>query len=263
MPRPLKPYAFLLAALALAALAHPAAGQDAGGSGKLVVTADENLEWRRQDQRYVATGNATASQGDTTLLAGRIEASYRDTDGDIALTRVEGIGGAELRKARITARAGRIDYDLLADRAVLTGADPTITTDGESITAAERIDYDREKREVRAEGRVVVVLGEGRILKASSIHAKVNDAEDDFTFVHAMGDAEVSAPGPAGDHRRATADEIEYTQGEDLVVLTGSVEIFDGANSVTGDRAEIDLASGVSNITSRSGRVGGVFSTVR
>lgn len=258
----LKPSTILLAVLTLLAFAPapPAAGQDADGSRRLVVEAGDGLEWRRHDQVYIASGNATATQGDTTLRADRIEARYRDDEGEVVITSIEGVDGAELRKGGITARADRIDYDLQAELALLTGGVPTVTTNGRSITAAESIDYDRGNRLVRAEGRVTVDLGDGRRLEAASIHATVNEAEDDFTFVRAVGGAEVFAPGPNGE-RRATADEIEYTKAEDLAVLEGAVEIFDGGNYVTGDRAEINLAKGTSNITSRSGRVGGVFTT--
>ena len=230
------------------------------GGGRLVIEAEDGLEWQRRDLRFIASGGAVAAQGDTTLRAERIEARYRESDEDVVITRIEGVGGVELSRDGITARAERIDYDLLADRAVLSGGASTITTEGESITATEKIDYDRGKREILAEGQVVVAIGDGRLLMADSVLATVNEAEDDFTFVHARGGAEVVARGPDGE-RRAIADEIEYTRDEDLVVLTGAVEIFDGGSSITGERAEIDLAKGTSRMTSRSGRVGGAFTS--
>lgn len=130
---------------------------------------------------------------------------------------------------------------------------------GELTAQADSIAYNRGKRRVEAEGRAKVTLSDGRHIKADRIFATTNESEDDFLFVRASGGAEVFAPG-SPNPRRANADEIEYSKATNLAILTGSVTISDGANSMTGDRAEIDLAKGTSNITSHSGRVGGVFS---
>ena len=42
---------------------------NAQSSDPLVVEADDSLEWRREDRQYIATGNAVATQGETTLKA--------------------------------------------------------------------------------------------------------------------------------------------------------------------------------------------------
>ena len=262
----------LMALLALLALpfAGPASGQDDEDAGRLVVEAEDGIAWERANQRYVATGNAVATQGDIVFTAGRIEAHYRGGEdqqgtgggGVFEMTRIAGTGGAELRKGGIAARSGSIDYDLLADRVVLAGGEPSIQSAGDSIAATGSIDYERRKREVRAKGGVAVKLDNGRTLTASRVFAKVSQGEDGFTLVRASGDAEISSTG-AADARRATADEIEYRPADDLAVLTGSVAIFEGGHSITGGRAEFHLASGTSRITSDTGRVGGVFTSDR
>ena len=145
---------------------------------------------------------------------------------------------------------------------VVFSGESTITTAGNSISATSSIVYNREKREVEAEGGVVMTFGGGRQIEAERIFATINEAQDDIIHIRAGGDAEIFDPG-AGSLLKASADEIEYSKSSNTAILVGSVTIENGEGSITGERAEIDLASGVSSITSRSGRVGGVFAPKR
>ena len=269
----LAPVALALAALALPLATGPALGQELGGQeleggGGLVVEADERLEWRRGERRYIASGNAAAIQGDVALRADRIEARYRGggssagSGGKVEFTRLEGFAGAEIRYAATTARADHIDYDITANRAILSGGNPSISAAGDQIAATGHITYNRGDREVLAEGQVMVVLADGKRLEADLILALVNEAENEVSFIRASGNAVAYAAGGEA-ARSANADEIIYTKETGKAVLAGSVTIRDGANTVTGDRAEFDLATGVSKLTAKSGRVGGVFPTAR
>ena len=104
----------------------------------------------------------------------------------------------------------------------------------------------------------MVTLADGKRLEADRVSATVSRPEGDVTFIRASGNAAVAAPGGAGG-RRASADEIEYTKETGLAVLSGDVTIMDGSSSLAGDRAEFNLNSGESRLTSESGRVGGVI----
>jgi lipopolysaccharide export system protein LptA len=259
-------------AISLSPQSNPVYAQE-NDSGKLIVEADNSLEWRRQEQLYIAIGNAIAIQADITLKADRIEASYKDDDkqhgetagsdnseGDINITRIKGSGGAELIRGDIIANADMIDYNMVDDRAVLTGGNPRVVSPREQVTAKTSIVYNRSKREVVAEGNAAIMLNDGRYLKANRVFATLNEEENDFTFVQAIGNAEVFSPKATG-NQEARADEIEYTKDKGIAILTGSVEMLEGANVMKGDRAEINLDTGVSSITSDSGRVGGVFTS--
>lgn len=267
MPLSSKPCLLFLLALAAFAVLLPTndALAQAQAGEKLVVEADGGLEWKRRERLYIATGNATATHGDVILMAGRIEARYRENGGEsggsgIDITEIAGIGGSVLQKGGLTARASRIGYDILSDRAVLSGGNPTVTTTEGSITAAESINYDRKEQEIEANGEVVVNLRGGRSLRAQRIVATMNETDDGFTFIRASGNAEVLS---ADTGRRASADEIEYAKETSVVVLSGSVTIFEGSNSLTGERGEINLETGASSLISDSGRVIGVFSPSR
>ena len=82
---------------------------NAQSSDPLVVEADDSLEWRREDRQYIATGNAVATQGGTTLKADIITADYRDNADsaveNVNITRIIGTGAAMLSEANYNAAA--------------------------------------------------------------------------------------------------------------------------------------------------------------
>ncbi|MDZ7712400.1 MAG: hypothetical protein U5L06_04485 [Rhodovibrio sp.] len=66
---------------AFAGAASPALGQGlVGGSGEgpLEIDASDGIEWRRDEQVYIARGNATASRGGVTVAGDRLIAHYRE-----------------------------------------------------------------------------------------------------------------------------------------------------------------------------------------
>ena len=59
-----------------------AQGAKADNAGQpLEITADNVLEWRRNDNQFVARGNALAKQGDVSVSASKLLADYRDGSG--------------------------------------------------------------------------------------------------------------------------------------------------------------------------------------
>ena len=98
---------------------------NAQSSDPLVVEADDSLEWRREDRQYIATGNAVATQGGTTLKADIITADYRDNADsaveNVNITRIIGTGAAMLSEANYNAAAEKITYDLVSNIATLEG----------------------------------------------------------------------------------------------------------------------------------------------
>lgn len=238
------------------------AAQSNASSEPLVVEADDRLEWRRDDRQYIATGNAVATQGETVLKAETITADYKENadnqNDDINITRIIGRGGATLTEPGYRAVAENIEYNLENNIARLDGGDISIIADDGTITATETIIYNRTQRMLVATGSALIDLSDGQRLEGDRIEVDLDEAERDFTAIRAFGNAEVLSP-DINRNREARAEEITYTKATGIAILTGSVEIFDGSNRMTGDKAEINTISGISTMTSTGGRVGGVF----
>ena len=43
------------------------------------ITADQTLEWHRDEQKYIARGNVIAKQGDVQIFCDTLTADYRET----------------------------------------------------------------------------------------------------------------------------------------------------------------------------------------
>ena len=228
----------------------------------LVVEADDSLEWRREDRQYIATGNAVATQGETTLKADVITADYRDDAvneaENVNITRIIGAGAAMLSETTFNAAAEKITYDLASNIATLEGGSVSVTADDGTITARDVIIYRRGERLLIARGSAEINLSNGQQLSGDVIEVDLNADETDFIAVRAKGNAEVFSPGADGS-QEARAENIDYTRETGIAVLEGDVEILDGSNVMTGDMARINTISGISTMTSTGGRVGGVF----
>ena len=232
----------------------------------LIVEADESLQWLRAENKYVATGNASAEQGDLRLVANVIIADYEaetSTQGDYdasVVTFVEGKGNATLTRATLKATAGNITYDIMDEYIELKGNNPTVINGDDQMRAETIITYNRKTRQITANGNASVILSNGQTLLGDAITVTLNAEESDIDTVLAQGNAVVISPSETGE-RRAEAQEMNYSRATGLAIMTGAVILKDNNNIMTGDRAEIDTVTGTSTMKSltKGQRVGGVF----
>lgn len=232
----------------------------------LIVEADDSLQWLRNEKQYVATGNATAQQGDLTLKANVITAHYESENtetGDhdaTTITFIKGETAAKLTRASLIATANVIEYDIITEFVKIFGGSPLIINGQDRMSATEVITYNRSTREIIARGDAQVKLANGQELHGNIITIVITQDEGDIETVTADGNALVTSQSDTG-QQRAVADTMVYTRTDGIAVLTGNVEIEDGNNLLTGDRAEVNTITGTSTMSSSQGgkRVGGVF----
>ena len=97
-----------LALMAAGIVSGPAAvhaqSLKAGNSDEAPVTveADDGIEWIREDQMYVARGNARAERGGVTVAADTLTALYRETGGATDIYRLEAIGNVVITSEKQT-----------------------------------------------------------------------------------------------------------------------------------------------------------------
>jgi lipopolysaccharide export system protein LptA len=252
--------------VSIAPLPHHALAQD---GEKLIVEADTSLQWKRADKQYIATGNASATRGDTRLTADVIIADYVDEirkdaeNKDVnntTITHIVGKTNATFTRGTLIATGETITYDMSRQNAMMTGKNARIVNGNETLTATQSIQYDRDAKLITATGNAHVVLSNGQELKGNIIKATLNAEENDIVEVIATENAEVYAPGNNG-IQQAFAGEMTYSKDTGIAVLTENVTIKEGGNIMNGDKAVIDTINGTSTMSStESGqRVGGVF----
>ena len=73
-----------------------------------------------------------------------------------------------------------------------------------------------------------------------------------------IAEGQVKVVQPSG--QTATSDRADYNRAENTALFVGNVVIIDADSKLTGERAEIDFATGVSRMLSGTGsRVSGRF----
>jgi len=265
----------LVAALML--VAAPAMAQELGlaGEGPIEVLADGSIEWRRNEQVVIASGNARAIRAGTTVFADRLIARYRPRGGEGrgaqqgqgqggAAQAAFGSGGGEIwrleadGRVRIVsgenrAEADRAVYDLDRRVLVMTGRALRLTNGRDVVTAQDALEYWVDRRMAVARGGATVTSPD-RQLDADTLVA--------FFKEEAPGGR---APAPQGQAPRRSAQQAEG-QGSapsallapgtgrlDRVEAFGNVLIRTATESVRGDRGVYTPETGIAQVAGNVG----------
>lgn len=152
---------FALIFVAGAALAQDST-IDFGGfqqdSGEPLEVVSDQLDVDQQAGTAVFTGNVTASQGDLSLTAERVEVSYT-TGEDRRIRRLHATGGVTLVTSEEAAEAEEATYEVIEGTILMVG--DVLVTQGDSAIAGERMIIDMDTGTGRVEGRVRTIFQTG------------------------------------------------------------------------------------------------------
>jgi lipopolysaccharide export system protein LptA len=255
--RDLAALAFVAAVAAGALASAPAMAQSLGGvdlsssDEPLEITAEDGIEWRRDEKIYVARGNARAARGELSVSADVLTARYREgADGKIDVYSIEADGNVRLASADATVTGARAVYDV--DKAVLlvTGGDLKAVTEKATVTARDSLEYWDQERVIVARGDAVAIEGDRRV-EADILTGYLRQPGESSDSANDGGLYQVEAEGNV---RLTTADEVVraakavYNLDKEIATLTGGVKITRGQNQLNGDYAEVNLKTGVSRL---------------
>ena len=253
--------ALVLAAAALAAAPLPAAAQVTGltgGNRPMQINADQGIEWRRDQQVYIARGNATVTRGDLTVRAKEMRAYYRKAGEDSNdIYRVEAKGNVRISGPGKTATGDDGVYYVDQGVAVLRGEDLRFETGTSKIFARDSLEYwenvDGHPVAV-ARGEAVAIREDGDQVEAEVLTASLasGGAGAKVEQIDATGGVTIIR----GD-RKAESDRAVYYVDERVATLHCNVWITQGENRLNGQYAEFNFETGVSRITPDSSGCGG------
>jgi lipopolysaccharide export system protein LptA len=253
-------------ALALAALfwfslaALPAFAQQGlsvlqDGNDPLTIDADDGIEWQREQRAYIARGNALATRGDLSIRAQTLTAYYRDkvTGDGTEIYRLDALGDVIISSANETVYGQKGVYSIDQRVMQLTGDNLRLETPTDVVTARDSLEYWESYN-----GKPVAVArgaaSAERLVEKQRILSDVLTAT--FTQNSQSGDLELDQVDAFGDVRLSTekdfarGDKGIYYVKKQQAVLDGNVRITSSGNQLNGDRAEMDLATGVSRLLS-------------
>lgn len=231
------------------------------GDAPIHIEADNGIEWQRNNQLYLATGNARASQGESAVEADQLIAYYRPNDnGENEIYRIDAIGNVRILSTAEQATGDRAIYDVFNGVMVLTGDTVRLDTGQDTITARDSLEY-YEKRQLAVARGDALAVRDDRRLKADILMAHFNETGSDkaargadLDRIEAVGNVLISTPSEI-----VISERGDYDLKTGLAQLSGGVKITRGETQLNGERAEVDLNSGRSRLLSNGERVKGVF----
>ncbi len=248
------------AIMALSLAGRPAAAQgldlSKGSDQPVEINADQGIEWRRDDQVYIARGNATAKRGDITVRADTLTAHYRPVEGGgTDIFRLDAVGGVVITSPNAKAVGDNGVYDVDNAILVLKGHDLKMTSEDYLVTARDSLEYWDNRQMAVARGDALVVNDDKR-MSADIVTAFFTDNSDDGADQTKSG-KHSAKNGPA---KTATGKKAAKTGGaEDSNANSGQTQIrrIEGFTNVhistpgqiaLCDRGVYDVESGIATL---------------
>lgn len=270
---------YLLSLFCLLIAIAPAYAQEAQQPATpLEITADQTLEWHRNDKKYIARGKAEAKQGQTQINAETLSADYRETDkSNFDIYRMTATDNVVITSQGNQAFGDKAVYELETGIATMTGKALKMTAPDQIITARDKFEYDIGQGRLSAFGDVLILRGEDKIQadKASAFFTPADQTTAATTtpvkerkLERFEGEGHVVITTPT---EILQGDRGIYKAASNTAEVLGHVKIIRGPNVLEGNRAEINLTTNVSrmfgdsittgtaNGTPGKGRVKGVF----
>lgn len=217
------------------------------GDEPLEINADDGIEWRRDEQTYIARGNARAARGELEVFADVMIASYRESEKSATdIYRIDVQGNVRIVSPNEVVYGENGVYDVENGILVLTGDNLRLTSGNDVLTARDSLEYWERKQLAVARGNAVALREDKRIRgDVLTAHFTQEAGENlELTRVDAFGNVQVATK-----TEFARGDNGQYFVKEEVATLTGNVKITQGENQMNGSAAEVNLATGVSRLT--------------
>ncbi|HCM84369.1 MAG TPA: LptA/OstA family protein [Alphaproteobacteria bacterium] len=215
------------------------------------IEAAGSLIWQQSDKTYRAVGDATAVRGKLQIRADELIAHYIDTNGKNEIQLLEAKGNVQMNNDGNLASGPYGSYDANSGNVILRGADlKLIATNGDTLTAQQEIQFNDKTGKSSATGAPFLARAD-RTLAAEKIDAQfIRDANGGWVLQNATANQNVIITTGIGTAEPSIASGSQgfYDAGRGSALLTGDVRIKKGQNQLNGQRAEIDLNSGIAKL---------------
>jgi lipopolysaccharide export system protein LptA len=218
-----------------------------GKSGSPIeIEAESGIEWRRNEKRYIARGNAIAKRGDLTIHADTLTAHYRDkAAGGSEIWQIEADGHVRLQQPDRTVTGEHAIYNLDTRVLKVTGGALGVDTGKEKLTATDSLEYQDGSQIAIARGNATVVQTDRRVRADTMTGHFQHQAGGklDLVRLEADGNVEVKTP-----DTYATSNKGDYDLKADIMTLSGNVKVTNAGNQFNGEYAEVNVKTGVSRL---------------
>jgi lipopolysaccharide export system protein LptA len=215
----------------------------------VAIEADQGVEWRQNEQVYIARGNATAKRGETTIRADALYAHYRKTqDNRQEIYKITAEGAVKITTPKETITSDTAEYAVETSVFTLKGR-PVKIDSGKSTLTAALVVYNTKAKMATVTGGAQVVE-EKRRVRADRFVAffKEEGGKQSLKRVEALGNVVITTPTEIARGNRG-----DYDDESQVATLSGNVRLTRGDNQLNGDRAEVNMKTGISKLLADEG----------
>ena len=226
-----------------------AGGLDLASGSKdmpIEITADNGIEWQKNKEILIASGNAKASRGGITVLAEVLRAYYRKkTTGGTDLYRLDAAGGVKIFSDTESMEGETAVLDFEQAILKVDGKKVIYKAGPDTITANQQMEYWERQKMAVARGNAVAIH-KGKTLRADVLKAllrKNKTGRSEVYIIEAFNNVLI-----VSDKDRLRSDSAIYKLDSGIVTLKGNVSIIRENSILKGDLAEINLKTGISKL---------------
>ena len=123
------------------------------------IYADEGIEWHKNEKKYVAIGNAKATQGTLSLKSDLIEAFYEEnSNSEMDIIKVQAHKNVLVTDDKVKISGGKsAEFNVAKDYFKITGKKLQLTSELDKLNANKKIEYWRTKNIAVATGKAVAI----------------------------------------------------------------------------------------------------------
>lgn len=223
--------------------------QDVKKADPVEITADEAIEWLRDENLYRARGNAMATQGDTSISSDSLSAFY-DPENSKNITEIHADGNVVIQSKGQKAVGDKGVYNIQTRVMRVTGTNLSVTTAQATVTAQESLEYDANSRKAIAKGNATASDGTNVITSRTLSAWLGNNAQGKTILkkVTANGGIRIKTPTEI-----ILGDSGTYDAVAETATIQGNVRITRDKNQLNGDHAVVNLKTGVSQLLAAPG----------
>lgn len=220
------------------------------------IEAAGSLVWQQSDKTYRAIGDATAVRGKLRVRADELIAHYVEANGKNEIQRLEAKGNVQIDNDGNTAVGPYGIYDTVSGDVILQGQNLKLTApNGDSLTAQQEINFNDRTGKAYAIGAPFLTRAD-RTIASERIDAQfARDQQGGWALQNAVANQNVIITTGIGtpEPSIASGNQGTYDATKSTALITGDVKIKKGPNQMNGERAEIDMNSGIARLLPSQG----------
>ena len=210
------------------------------------VFADDGIEWQQDNEVLIARGNARAVRSGVDINADVLRAFYKKKqEGGADLSRLDAAGNVRITSPAETITGETAVYDLEKAILLVQGKKVVYRSGADVLTANRQLEYYEIGQKAVARGDATAVH-EGKTVRAATLVAlfrKNAKGKSEVYEIQAFKNVAILT-----DQDTVLANKAIYDVVLGIATLTGNVRITRGQTQLAGDKAEINVNTGISKL---------------